>query len=117
MPGGHGGAPARARRVTLRMVPGLVAALSVGWSTWFLAGRDLDPALTVSLRVLVIDLATQQVLLGGEPLALTAREYAIAVGTRPRLHATETATSTLTSAANPAAGLQTKPFPQVLEEY
>ena len=36
------------------MVPGLVAALSVGWSTWFLAGRDLDPALTVGLRVLVI---------------------------------------------------------------
>ena len=36
------------------MVPGLVAALSVGWSTWFLAGRDLDPALTVALRVLVI---------------------------------------------------------------
>jgi energy-coupling factor transport system ATP-binding protein len=36
------------------MLPGLVAALSVGWSTWFLAGRDLDPALTVALRVLVI---------------------------------------------------------------
>ena len=50
-------APALARaprRVGVRMVPGLVAALSVGWSTWFLAGRDLDPALTVALRVLVI---------------------------------------------------------------
>ena len=47
-PGGRGGAPARARRVAVRMVPGLVAALSVGWSTWFLAGRDLDPALTVA---------------------------------------------------------------------
>jgi energy-coupling factor transport system ATP-binding protein len=53
-PGSGGGALARARGVALRTVPGLVAALSVGWSTWFLAGRDLDPALTVSLRVLVI---------------------------------------------------------------
>ena len=53
-PGGRGGGLARARRVLARMVPGLVAALSVGWSTWFLAGRDLDPALTVGLRVLVI---------------------------------------------------------------
>ena len=53
-PGRRGGGPARARRVAARMVPGLVAALSVGWSTWFLAGRDLDPALTAGLRVLVI---------------------------------------------------------------
>ena len=44
----------RARRVAVRMLPGAVAALSVGWSTWLLAGRDLDPALTVALRVLVI---------------------------------------------------------------
>ena len=49
-----GGAGGRARRVLVRTVPGLVAALSVGWSTWFLAGRDLDPALTVATRVLVI---------------------------------------------------------------
>ena len=48
------GASARVRGTALRMLPGLVAALSVGWSTWFLAGRDLDPALTVALRVLVI---------------------------------------------------------------
>ena len=53
-PGSRGGGLARARRAAVRTVPGLVAALSVGWSTWFLAGRDLDPALTVSLRVLVI---------------------------------------------------------------
>ena len=52
---GRGARPAgRARRVAVRMLPGLVAALSVGWSTWLLAGRDLDPALTVALRVLVI---------------------------------------------------------------
>ncbi len=44
----------RLRTTGLRMLPGVVAALSVGWSTWFLAGRDLDPALTVALRVLVI---------------------------------------------------------------
>ena len=53
-PGGGGGAVARVRLVGVRMLPGLVAALSVGWSTWFLAGRDLDAALTVALRVLVI---------------------------------------------------------------
>ena len=52
---GPGARPAgRARRVAVRMLPGAVAALSVGWSTWLLAGRDLDPALTVALRVLVI---------------------------------------------------------------
>jgi energy-coupling factor transport system ATP-binding protein len=53
-PGAGGGGPARARRVAVRTLPGLVAALSVGWSTWFLAGHDLDAALTVALRVLVI---------------------------------------------------------------
>ena len=53
-PGGRGGAPARARRVVARVLPGLVAALSVGWSTWFIAGHDVDAALTVALRVLVI---------------------------------------------------------------
>ncbi|MEO6790171.1 MAG: ATP-binding cassette domain-containing protein [Ornithinibacter sp.] len=52
---GRGPRPAgRARRVALRMIPGLIAALSVGWSTWFLAGHDVDAALTVALRVLVI---------------------------------------------------------------
>ncbi len=53
-PGGRGGGLARARRVAVRTIPGLVAALSVGWSTWFLAGHDVDAALTVALRVLVI---------------------------------------------------------------
>jgi energy-coupling factor transport system ATP-binding protein len=53
-PGAAGGGLGRARRVAVRTIPGLVAALSVGWSTWFLAGRDLDPALTVALRVMVI---------------------------------------------------------------
>ncbi|WP_051749985.1 ATP-binding cassette domain-containing protein [Phycicoccus jejuensis] len=52
---GPGRAPAgRARRVLLRTVPGALAALSTGWSTWWLAGHDVDTALTVALRVLVI---------------------------------------------------------------
>jgi energy-coupling factor transport system ATP-binding protein len=69
-PGGRGGALARVRRVGVRMVPGLVAALSVGWSTWFLAGRDLDPALTVSLRVLVIVLPSAVLIPWIDPDAL-----------------------------------------------
>ena len=70
VPGRRGGALARARRVAGRMVPGLVAALSVGWSTWFLAGRDLDPALTVSLRVLVIVLPSAVLIPWIDPDAL-----------------------------------------------
>ncbi len=69
-PGARGGALARARRVAMRMIPGLVAALSVGWSTWFLAGRDLDPALTVSLRVLVIVLPSAVLIPWIDPDAL-----------------------------------------------
>ena len=52
---GPGAPPAgRTRRVILRMLPGLLASLSVGWSTWWLAGHDVDAALTVALRVLAI---------------------------------------------------------------
>ncbi len=69
-PGGRGGGSARARRFAVRMLPGLVAALSVGWSTWFLAGRDLDPALTVSLRVLVIVLPSALLIPWIDPDAL-----------------------------------------------
>ena len=70
-PGGRGAvACARARRVAVRTVPGLVAALSVGWSTWFLAGRDLDPALTVGLRVLVIVLPSAVLIPWIDPDAL-----------------------------------------------
>jgi energy-coupling factor transport system ATP-binding protein len=69
-PGGGGGGAARVRRVALRMIPGLVAALSVGWSTWFLAGRDLDPALTVALRVLVIVLPSAVLIPWIDPDAL-----------------------------------------------
>jgi energy-coupling factor transport system permease/ATP-binding protein len=51
---GAGPAPPRVRRVVIRLVPGVIAAVLVGWSTWWLAGRDLDGALTVATRVLVL---------------------------------------------------------------
>lgn len=52
---GEGAAPVgRVRGIALRMVPGLLGALSVGWSTWLLAERDLDVALGAATRVLVI---------------------------------------------------------------
>ncbi|KGN34161.1 ABC transporter ATP-binding protein [Knoellia sinensis KCTC 19936] len=44
----------RLKRVALRMVPGLIGALSVGWSTWLLGGNDLTTAFTAALRVLII---------------------------------------------------------------
>ena len=44
----------RARRVALRMLPGLLGALSVGWSTWLLGGHDTTTAATAALRVLII---------------------------------------------------------------
>ena len=44
----------RARAVLLRMLPGLVGGLSVGWSTWLLGGHELSVAFTAGLRVLII---------------------------------------------------------------
>ena len=68
---GEGPAPAgRVRRVALRMLPGLLAALSVGWSTWWLAGRDVDAAATVALRVLVIVLPSAVLVPWMDPDAL-----------------------------------------------
>lgn len=55
-PGGGTAPPNRLRRTAIRLLPGLVAAASVAWSTWLLAGRDVDAAATVALRVLVITL-------------------------------------------------------------
>ena len=52
---GDGAAPrGRVRGVLLRMLPGLLGAASVGWSTWLLADQDLDVALGAVTRVLVI---------------------------------------------------------------
>lgn len=36
------------------MLPGLLAALSAGWSTWFLGTQSLEMAATIALRVLII---------------------------------------------------------------
>jgi energy-coupling factor transport system ATP-binding protein len=69
-PGPGAGAAGRVRRTTLRIVPGLLAALSVGWSTWFLSGHDLDAALTVALRVLVIVLPSAVLIPWIDPDAL-----------------------------------------------
>ncbi len=44
----------RTRGVALRMVPGLLGAVSVAWSTWLLGSRDLDVVATAGLRVLII---------------------------------------------------------------
>lgn len=44
----------RLRRVLLRLVPGAVGAVSVGWSAWLLGGHDLTTAVTAALRVLII---------------------------------------------------------------
>ncbi|MFW5471352.1 ATP-binding cassette domain-containing protein [Knoellia sp. CPCC 206435] len=44
----------RARRVVLRMLPGVLGALSVGWSTWLLGGHDTTTATTAAMRVLII---------------------------------------------------------------
>ncbi len=44
----------RWRRLGIRLLPGVLAAASVAWSTWWLAGHDVAAAATVALRVLVI---------------------------------------------------------------
>lgn len=52
---GRGAAPSgRGRRVALRFAPGVVAAVSVGWSTWLLGSHDLVIAATAALRVMII---------------------------------------------------------------
>jgi energy-coupling factor transport system ATP-binding protein len=52
---GTGPAPhGRVRDVAWRMLPGVVGAASVAWSTWLLGSRDLDVAATAGLRVLII---------------------------------------------------------------
>lgn len=52
---GRGVSPAgRTRGVALRLVPGLIGAVSVAWSTWLLGTRDLDVVATAGLRVLII---------------------------------------------------------------
>jgi energy-coupling factor transport system ATP-binding protein len=52
---GRGRAPQRRwRGLAIRLVPGLLGAVSVGWSTWLLGTHDTDLAFTAALRVLII---------------------------------------------------------------
>jgi energy-coupling factor transport system permease/ATP-binding protein len=44
----------RVRTALARLVPGLVAALSVGWSSWLLGGHELATGVTAGLRILVL---------------------------------------------------------------
>ncbi len=64
----------------VRLVPGLLAAVSVGWSTWLLGGHRLDLAATGVTRVLLIVLPSSVLL----PFIDTAR-LADDLGQRLRL--------------------------------
>ncbi|KRE39616.1 ABC transporter ATP-binding protein [Janibacter sp. Soil728] len=44
----------RWRGLAIRLLPGLVGGLSVGWSTWLLGSHDVETALSAALRLLVI---------------------------------------------------------------
>jgi energy-coupling factor transport system ATP-binding protein len=51
----HGPVPrGRINAVAVRMLPGLLGALSVGWSTWLLGAHDVSVAVTAGLRVVII---------------------------------------------------------------
>jgi energy-coupling factor transporter transmembrane protein EcfT len=47
-------AVANLRRAALRLVPGLIAALSIGWSSWLLGGHHLSVGFASALRILVL---------------------------------------------------------------
>ena len=51
---GPGWVVGRWRGLAIRLLPGLVGAVGVGWSTWLLGSRDVDTALSAALRLLVI---------------------------------------------------------------
>nr|WP_275887997.1 ATP-binding cassette domain-containing protein [Janibacter anophelis] len=44
----------RWRGLAIRLLPGLVGALGVGWSTWLLGSQDVDDAVSAALRLVVI---------------------------------------------------------------
>ena len=71
--GAEAAAPApsgRAKAVTLRMLPGLVGAASVAWSTWLLGSHDVSVAFTAGLRVLIIVLPSAVLIRYVDPDAL-----------------------------------------------
>jgi energy-coupling factor transport system ATP-binding protein len=47
-------AVASVRTAAVRLVPGLVGALSIGWSSWLLGGHDLGTGFAAGLRILVL---------------------------------------------------------------
>jgi energy-coupling factor transport system ATP-binding protein len=51
---GEGHPPRRTRAVTVRLLPGLLGAASVAWSTWLLGSHDRELAAVGGLRVLII---------------------------------------------------------------
>ena len=94
---GAGLAPrGRLRGVLLRLVPGLVGALSVAWSSWLLGGHDRDTAFTAGLRVLIIVLPSAVLIqhidadaLGdhlGQRLRLPARPVVAVAAALQRVH-------------------------------
>ncbi|GAB3440857.1 ATP-binding cassette domain-containing protein [Phycicoccus ginsengisoli] len=94
---GLGAAPrGRTRAVLVRLLPGLVGALSVGWSTWLLGGHHLDVAVTAALRVVVIVLPSAVLVrwvdadaLGdhlGQRLRLPARPVVAVAAALQRVH-------------------------------
>ena len=44
----------RLRRLAIRLLPGLIGVLSVGWSTWLLGGQDVGLAVAAGLRIAVL---------------------------------------------------------------
>jgi energy-coupling factor transporter ATP-binding protein EcfA2/energy-coupling factor transporter transmembrane protein EcfT len=44
----------RLRTALSRLTPGLVAALSIGWSSWLLGGHELTTGVSAGLRILVL---------------------------------------------------------------
>ena len=44
----------RWKGLALRLLPGVVGALSVGWSTWLLGRQDVEEAVSAALRLLII---------------------------------------------------------------
>jgi energy-coupling factor transporter ATP-binding protein EcfA2/energy-coupling factor transporter transmembrane protein EcfT len=44
----------RVRATAVRLTPGLIAALSIGWSSWLLGGHELATGVTAGLRILVL---------------------------------------------------------------
>ena len=86
----------RTRRFVVRLVPGLIGAVGVAWSTWLLGGHDLELAATGFLRVVIIVLPSAVLIpfvdpdrLGdhaGQVLRLPARPVVAVAAALQRVH-------------------------------